>query len=374
MIPFLRTARAPAKRPVDVLFLPWFGDSNPYQRELRAAIEARGLSVDGARSPGRDPVAILRAWLGHGRPRVVHLHWTHPYLGQRAKHPEIGVTRLRAAIFLGQVLALRALRVRIVWTVHNLGHHEGSRGDPRELSAHRRLVGMADAMICHCHSAVEALTATYGVSRRDAAKVHVIPHGSYVDVYGPAVERSVARAALQIDPDARVLLFVGSVRAYKGVADLVAAFAKLPGAELKLVVAGRPATSQDASSLVGLAGADRRIDLRLGFVPDAELPVLLGAADAVVLPFRDVLTSGSAILAMSYGRAVVAPSLGCLPQTLDRNGAVLYDPDAPEALARALETALNSDLDAMGRHNLEVARQLAWGPIAAATIALYGAS
>ena len=117
-----------------------------------------------------------------------------------------------------------------------------------------------------------------------------------------------------------------------------------------------------------------RIDLRLSFVPDDELPVLLAAADAVVLPFRDILTSGSAILAMSYGRAVIAPSLGCLPETLDPEAAILYDPLGPDALGRALEQALDADLEAMGAHARLLADHLAWRPIAAATAELPPAS
>jgi len=55
----------------------------------------------------------------------------------------------------------------------------------------------------------------------------------------------------------------------------------------------------------------------------------LGDADAVVLPFRDILTSGSAILALSHGRPVIAPALGCLPGTLPSDATFLYDADAP---------------------------------------------
>ena len=43
------------------------------------------------------------------------------------------------------------------------------------------------------------------------------------------------------------------------------------------------------------------------FVPDGEVQHYLLAADAVVLPFKEILTSGSAMLALSFGRPVVAP-------------------------------------------------------------------
>ncbi len=357
--------------PIRVLFLPDFGDANPYQRELRAALESRGVSVSGARAPGRDPVAILRSWLTHGRAPVVHLHWTHNYLGQRADGSSARFARVRGALFLGQLRILRALGVRIVWTVHNLGHHDGAGTAGPNARVHRRLVSLSDAVICHCQAALEAVTVTYGIRARDRARLHVIPHGNYVNVYGPSRTRDDARRSLGMPLDARVLLFVGAVRAYKGLAALAATFRDVQGPNLRLVIAGKPATQADAQELTAAAAVDARMDLRLGFVPDDELPVLLGAADAVVLPFRDILTSGSAILAMSYGRAVIAPSLGCLPETLDPDAAILYDPLVPDALKQALELALDADLDAMGAHAQLLAEQLAWGPIAAATAELY---
>lgn len=354
-----------------MLFLPDFGDANPYQRELRAALEGRGVSVSGARAPGRDPVAILRSWLKHGRAPVVHLHWTHNYLGQRADGSSARFGRVRAALFLGQLRILRAFGVRIVWTVHNLGHHDGTGTARLNARVHRRLVGLSDVVICHCEAALESAVATYEIRARDQERLHVIPHGNYVDVYGPSRPRDEARRSLGLPADTRVLLFAGAVRAYKGLAELAAAFRGVERADVRLVIAGKPATYGDAQELTDAAAADARIDLRLGFVPDDELALLLGAADAVVLPFRDILTSGSAILAMSYGRAVIAPSLGCLPETLDPEAAILYDPRRPDALMRALNHALDADLEAMGAHARLLADRLAWGPIAAATAELY---
>ena len=88
------------------------------------------------------------------------------------------------------------------------------------------------------------------------------------------------------------------------------------------------------------AAGDPRISMQLRSIPDDEMQLYLRACDAVVLPFRDVLTSGSAILAMSFGRAVIAPRLGCLPETLSDDAAILYDPTAPDALRDALTSAL----------------------------------
>jgi glycosyltransferase involved in cell wall biosynthesis len=122
-----------------------------------------------------------------------------------------------------------------------------------------------------------------------------------------------------------------------------------------------------------VASSDTRIKVIAERIPRSRMGVLLRAADAVVLPYRDVLTSGSLILAMGFGRAVIAPRLGCLPETIPEDGAILYDPTAPGALADALREALGRDLGAMGDHNLEAARALDWDDIARQTIAAYKA-
>jgi glycosyltransferase involved in cell wall biosynthesis len=74
---------------------------------------------------------------------------------------------------------------------------------------------------------------------------------------------------------------------------------------------------------------------------------------------------------MSFGRAVVAPALGCLPETVPPDAGILYDPDAPDALTAALRRALGVDLEAMGRAARARAEELDWGPIARRTARLY---
>jgi glycosyltransferase involved in cell wall biosynthesis len=91
----------------------------------------------------------------------------------------------------------------------------------------------------------------------------------------------------------------------------------------------------------------------------------------VVLPFRDILTSGSAILALSHGRPVIAPAMGCLPGTLPADATFLYDPDAEDALAGAIRAAKAADLVTMGERARAWADTVDWGPIAEETAALY---
>lgn len=353
-------------RPLRAILLPSY-QWNPYQRLLAA-----GLSE----VPGVDAVAVhawprrgafLGAWLAQGRPDVVHLHWIHEFLGGGAGRP----SRRNVRWFEWQLRLLKARGVRIVWTVHNLRGHEAG-DDPLDARAHRSLIERADAVILHCEMAREALIELYHPSAAAQARFHVLPHGSYVEHYDVDADAAAARASLGLPPTGRVFAFVGAIRGYKGVGELLHAFTRLAlGPNDRLLVCGKPLPRKLGRELEERAIADPRIVLRLERIPEEDLTGILRAADAVVLPFRDILTSGSAILALSHGRPVIAPALGCLPETLPADATLLYDPAAPDALRAALRTAASADLRRMGERARAWADALVWGPIATETARLY---
>ena len=121
----------------------------------------------------------------------------------------------------------------------------------------------------------------------------------------------------------------------------------------RLLICGKPLPKKLGRELEARAAADPRIVLRLERIPEGDLSGILRAADAVVLPFRDILTSGSAILALSHGRPVIAPAMGCLPETLPADATILYEPDARDGLRDALRTASRADLRTHGRARRE---------------------
>src|SRR5690606_12714398 len=131
-------------------------------------------------------------------------------------------------------------------------------------------------------------------------------------------------------------------------------------ANAELVIAGSPLNAQVEKD-VRDAVTSPHVHLHPHFVPDAEIQVYMNAADAVVLPYQDVLTSGAVVLAMSFGKACIAARIGCIPDMLDDEGAILYQPDHPDGLRKALEQAHASPdrLTRMGERNAE--RASTWG-------------
>ena len=78
----------------------------------------------------------------------------------------------------------------------------------------------------------------------------------------------------------------------------------------------------------------------LGYVAEPDLPGLYAGARAFVLPSRYEGLGLPCLEAMACGMPVVAADRGALPETCG-DAALLVDPDDGEAIARALETALD---------------------------------
>ncbi|MEW6268545.1 MAG: glycosyltransferase, partial [Thermodesulfobacteriota bacterium] len=321
---------------------------NPYCELLYGHLARIGVPVvsEPELSPG---------WLWRHRDEVgvVHLHWPEFYY----REPGGGVSPRSLAAFALGVTTAAALGYRLVWTVHNAQPHEASRADRLV----RALLLRIATPIVHSQAALDEL----GPAASEAA---VIPHGSYVGWYPDVVSRAEARERLGIERQARVLLWFGQVRPYKALAPLLYAVHDLPHPDVRLVVAGRPVTPGAASEVGDLARflGDTRLHLHLRHVPDDEVQLFFRACDLVVLPYRQVLTSGAAILAASFGRGLVVPRLGALRDFEEAGCAIGYDADVPGALNRALEHALDADVEHLGRRARALADGLGWDRIAAA--------
>ena len=348
-----------------VLFLPDYSAANAYQRALREALAELDVVVVADPTRARRVLPILEAVRRHGRPDILHLHWTEPYVARGER-----LSRLKAQRTLAELRLLRRAGVGLVWTAHDLFRHD-RREDPLERAFMRALAGLCDVLITHCQSAQALVAEILDLPAEARASMRVIPHGHYRGAYPDSLSREEARQRLGLPDEARVVAFVGWVRPYKGVAELVSAFRARPDPSARLLVAGRALDAAYAERVAALAQDDERVRLALGFVPDEELQVYLRAADVVAAPFLEILTSGSVLLAMSFGRAVIAPRRGCVAETVDERGAILYEPDDPEGLPGALGRAMSADLEAMGRHNLARLDDLSWARVAAATRAAY---
>ena len=168
------------------------------------------------------------------------------------------------------------------------------------------------------------------------------------------------------------MLFFGDLRRHKGLEVLREAFDLVAArrARARLTVARTPAPADlDPASLLAWARAsDGRVEVRLGYVPLAEVADLFACARVVVTPYLAGYQSGVLHLAMTMGRAVVTSDVGDLAAAAG-DGALTVPPGDAVALAAALERVLAEPglaarLGAAGRRRSE--SSASWEATAAA--------
>jgi len=317
---------------------------------------------------------ILRRAAVEGFPDILHLHWLREFFLKDESFPLVGPLGVAGAAAACGVLAVaRAAGSRIVWTAHNLGNHE-NRLEWVDTGVHEGVAGFADAIIAHSPTAGREVVRKYRLSRSD--KVEVVPHGNYCEAYPNDISQSAARKELGLEADPTVLSFFGYIRPYKNVPRLIDVFRSLPSesGKIRLVVSGSVYSEALEQQVRSHARSDSRIALHLEYISDEYVQVFFNAADVIVLPYRDILTSGTAVLAMSFSRPVIAPKIGTIRDVVGEDGGFLYAPGEPGGLEDAIRASLNTPrqkLRAIGRRNFEHAREWAWSRVAEQTNAVY---
>lgn len=138
-------------------------------------------------------------------------------------------------------------------------------------------------------------------------------------------------------PESRpfTLLAYGRLTPQKGFDRLVRALRLLPTNQLRVLLAG---DGPQATELTALAEGDPRIEL-LG--PRNDIPALLAAADAVVIPSRWEPWGNVCLEARAAARPVVVSGVDGLPEQVQGCGLVV-DGESESALAASVEALLTA--------------------------------
>ena len=231
---------------------------------------------------------------------------------------------------------LRKDNVMFACQVHNVHPHESHLGDTSLL---RLALRQAQGHITWC--------------KRDSTQLRQIIGNAVIKtcampVYGLTVTgshtRSGARNKMGIDYEARVVLFFGYIRPYKGLGHLLSAVAELRdrGEKIILVIAGEcwdhKATYIKQIAFLGIADQVRFEDR---YIPDSEVGDYFVASDVLVAPYTSDSQSAVAAMGLSFGiPMIVTPFLATrLPITPDTLQVV--QPCDSIGLADALSSSLN---------------------------------
>lgn len=176
--------------------------------------------------------------------------------------------------------------------------------------------------------------------------------------------------ALGLRADERFIVYVGGFSPHKNLEALVAAFCKLASQEefsnVRLVMVGEYEREVFHSYFETVKGEIEKLGLAdrtifTGYLPDAELTVLLNLSAVCVLPSLIEGFGLPAVEAAACGCPVIATSSSPLPALLG-DGGLYFDPRHPEVLEKSLERVLSSEelRGRMREKGLAAASRLTW--------------
>lgn len=312
--------------------------SNPYNFLLYTHLKDLGVEPLDLGEMIRSPGDLLKTSIRGAH--ILHLHW--PEYALNLSLPKA----LAHLVFLFGILFLHRLRGgKVVWTVHNLSPHE-NKYPFFERSFYRTLSRVVDGLIFltqTSHDIFQRLDKMRGFQHKPIA---IIPHGHYAPLYPSVPPQKVAKREIGLAHSDRIILFFGAIRPYKGVEEILDVAQGFAEEEKTFfIIAGRPLTKVYKKELDGIASDKPCIRMYLEHISEEKVPLLFGAADLVLLPYRRILNSGTAFLALTFGKPIMAPRQGSLVELEQRYPSLVYLYDAPltkEKVLLALEkTAIN---------------------------------
>lgn len=244
---------------------------------------------------------------------------------------------------LWNILVLRALRkagVPTIHTLHDLDPHPGSAYGPLLYLWNRVVLRNAAHILVHGQCYRQRLldrglapsTVTY------TPLLHLFLSGAWME--------QLDRLTDDIGYDTYVLFF-GRIETYKGVADLIAAWVRLPEAlraQVRLVLAG-PGQLEALWKDPLPAG----VEVRNHLIQDEEALTLFQRCALLVLPYIGATQSALIPAAYFFHKAVLTTSSGALHEYVEPGvTGWVVEPSHPPSLARVLTEAL-SDFDHLAR-------------------------
>ncbi len=199
-----------------------------------------------------------------------------------------------------RLVAFKAAGGRIVWTIHNRRAHF-ERDAASFAWGRAQLCDLADLVHVHALHAARHMIDDWGVAPE---KIRIIRHPSYLGAYEPAdvtLQRPLPESVN------RRFLFFGAMRGNKGISLLPEAIKRLAQhrPDFELLIAGK--TLRRAMRRMQPVLDLPQVSVRDGFIPDGDVADIFGAGQVFLAPFGDFFTSGSVMLAQTFGLPVIGP-------------------------------------------------------------------
>jgi glycosyltransferase-like protein len=257
-------------------------------------------------------------------------------------------------------------------------HHVDAFADPRLSALQVRAIGSADRLFVVSRLWQGRLAEEFGRAP------HLVGNGVDTERFSPARDdRDAAlRAQLKLPAGARVFLAIGGVEKRKNTIGILEAFrivhATCPAACL-VIAGGASLLDHDAyqaefAATLAASGLPERAVIRTGPLPQALMPALYRAADALVFPSVKEGFGLVVLEAMASGIPVVTSRIPPFTEYLDECDVAWCDPgDAASIASAMMATVEEPGRDTLIARGFAVAARHDWSSVAHAHLPAYEA-
>jgi len=212
-------------------------------------------------------------------------------------------------------------RMKVVTIIHDI---EGFVSN--DIIAIRKLIlnRLSDIIVVHNNYSYNKIVPM--VRSRILQKTFIIKHGGYLDHIDQSSEKRSAIEWLKLSESKKYILFFGQIKKVKGLDILIKAMPNIHN-DIHLIIAGKVWKDNFAyyDYLISEFKIQNRIIKIIRYISDQERNLLFMAADAVIIPYREVYQSGVLLMAMSYGLPVIASNIeGNREMISDKENGLLF--------------------------------------------------
>ena len=186
------------------------------------------------------------------------------------------------------------------------------------------------------------------------------------DNFGPLQNKLSMRSKLGIPAEAKLCLFFGFIRKYKGLDLLLRAMKELNESDEKvhLLVAGEFYDGEEGYLNIIKNLNLKNIHMHTDFIPNDRVSDYFSACDLVVQPYKTATQSGVSQVAYHFEKPMVVTNVGGLAEFVPEGKTGYVCEPEPKSIAKSIEEYFNNpDKEGMQAEIKEFKKQFSWSSL-----------
>jgi glycosyltransferase involved in cell wall biosynthesis len=327
-----------------ILVLPDAGPQNPFQYQMIGLLEQNGYTV--IKASRKRFFATLSAFNIH-QPDIVYYDWIQSFVLGKT----LLITLIKCVCFFLEIQYIVHIRKKPVFhTLHNM-HNHAKRWLWIERQIYTYFLNKCSRIRVYSQTTKNKIIKTFGVQPQ---KIYIIEDVPFHLYYPNNTTRQESRIRLGFTAHQYVYLFQGMIKPYKGIDDLITAFQEIKSTNDVLIIAGPTDNAAYVAHLRSLINRQaENIHLINEYIAIEDIQFYFNAANAVVLPFKNIEHSSSIDLAMSFAKPIITLRTEFITALLSHQEELLFDNAAD--LKEKLLAAKSVDEHTIGKRNFHIA-------------------